>query len=751
MTLSRKVIRSLRKKLSFNLVTAVLTGITVTVLIGALTTADTLQYKTEDIFGILNVEHAQFLPVRTIDEEDLEYYQDSYDLILEPQYCEDITDGDDTVRVFASNSKINLTWIFEMASGQQPEVNASQVQDGEVYICRKYAEAHNLNSGDTMNIGSTELEIAGFALRPDYLNTLKDYTESIGDYEHFSTAIVSMNTYEDVFGEEAAPAYYSVVYNDESAINAFRADLYDAYTPLEYFNSDANSRISLVKGEVPMLRGEFSTYSMILFTLVVIIVAFMLSRIITAEGRNIGTLKALGYRKKELITHYILYALMPTASGCIIGSIGSIPFSGAFSAFFFNDLDSFPYDVSTNPLYIFLAALIPIVLNSSVTAIVTSRLLNKEAIVLMKKADTAHKINHAFNGSSLRFRTLYTMRVLLGNPVRTLVFIIGTTVACMIILLGGICQDSQKNVIDHVLPDLMGDARYETGLNSFHTGQVENGQTLIDVMFEVEGDPVAFNLVGYDEDNTLLERETLSGEETVYGEYYLTSCAANYYGIEPGDEFTFVHRITGQKTTVTIADIIYNNGLRLLITSKENAADIVGVSPDEYNNILSVVPVDVPEQDIYKIADFDTYKDSFEQMMATTKVVYAVLLIVGIIVCVLIVNLLSGMIIDENSRNISMLKVLGYRGNEIRDVILRMNHFLLPCCFLLSIPLTAYMAKILMADSVSTSGIWIDVVIKPGTLLVYFAVVLAAYLISLFLSSHKLDRVDMAQSLKQED
>ena len=751
MTLSRKVLRSLGKKLSFNIVTTVLTGITVTVLIGALTTADTLQDKTEDIFGNLNVEHAQFLPVRPIDEEDLEYYQNSYDLILEPQYCEDITDGDDTVRVFASNSKINLTWIFEMASGQQPVVNASQVQDGEVYICRKYAEAHNLNIGDTMNIGSTELEIAGFALRPDYLNTLKDYTESIGDYEHFSTAIVSMNTYEDVFGEEAAPAYYSVVYNDESAINAFRADLYDAYTPLEYFNSDANSRISLVKGEVPMLRGEFSTYSMILFTLVVIIVAFMLSRIITAEGRNIGTLKALGYSKKELITHYILYALMPTASGCIIGSIGSIPFSGAFSAFFFNDLDSFPYDVSTNPLYIFLAALIPIVLNSSVTAIVTSRLLNKEAIVLMKKADTAHKINHAFNGSSLRFRTLYTMRVLLGNPVRTLVFIIGMTVACMIILLGGICQDSQKNVIDHVLPDLMGDARYETGLNSFHTGQVENGQTLIDVMFEVEGDPVAFNLVGYDEDNTLLERETLSGEETVYGEYYLTSCAANYYGIEPGDEFTFVHRITGQKTTVTIADIIYNNGLRLLITSKENAADIVGVSPDEYNNILSVVPVDVPEQDIYKIADFDTYKDSFEQMMATTKVVYAVLLIVGIIVCVLLVNLLSGMIIDENSRNISMLKVLGYRGNEIRDVILRMNHFLLPCCFLLSIPLTAYMAKILMADSVSTSGIWIDVVIKPGTLLVYFAVVLAAYLISLFLASHKLDRVDMAQSLKQED
>ena len=112
MTLSRKVLRSLGKKLSFNIVTTVLTGITVTVLIGALTTADTLQDKTEDIFGNLNVEHAQFLPVRPIDEEDLEYYQNSYDLILEPQYCEDITEGEDTIRVFADNNKINLTWIF---------------------------------------------------------------------------------------------------------------------------------------------------------------------------------------------------------------------------------------------------------------------------------------------------------------------------------------------------------------------------------------------------------------------------------------------------------------------------------------------------------------------------------------------------------------------------------------------------------------------------------------------------------------
>ena len=43
-----------------------------------------------------------------------------------------------------------------------------------------------------------------------------------------------------------------------------------------------------------MLKEEFSSYSIVLFALVMIIVGFMLSRIMEGESVNIGTLKALG-------------------------------------------------------------------------------------------------------------------------------------------------------------------------------------------------------------------------------------------------------------------------------------------------------------------------------------------------------------------------------------------------------------------------------------------------------------------------
>ena len=69
MTLSHKVFRSLGRRISFNLVTVILTAITVTMLIGALTTADTLMYKSADIFENLKVEDAQFSPTIYIDAD----------------------------------------------------------------------------------------------------------------------------------------------------------------------------------------------------------------------------------------------------------------------------------------------------------------------------------------------------------------------------------------------------------------------------------------------------------------------------------------------------------------------------------------------------------------------------------------------------------------------------------------------------------------------------------------------------------
>ena len=80
MTLRRKAFRSVRKNLSFYLVTCFLTMVAVTMLVGALTTANTLGLNSEEIYGNLYVEDAQFVTGQKISDEDLLRYEDDFDL-----------------------------------------------------------------------------------------------------------------------------------------------------------------------------------------------------------------------------------------------------------------------------------------------------------------------------------------------------------------------------------------------------------------------------------------------------------------------------------------------------------------------------------------------------------------------------------------------------------------------------------------------------------------------------------------------
>lgn len=79
--------------------------------------------------------------------------------------------------------------------------------------------------------------------------------------------------------------------------------------------------------------------------IVVAVIAMVLRRMIKRDGKTIGTLMALGYRKGELLRHYMVYGMVPAIAGDIIGVIGSIPFAKLFCKFYFQDLEYTEYQV----------------------------------------------------------------------------------------------------------------------------------------------------------------------------------------------------------------------------------------------------------------------------------------------------------------------------------------------------------------------------------------------------------------------
>ncbi len=113
------------------------------------------------------------------------------------------------------------------------------------------------------------------------------------------------------------------------------------------------------------------------------------------------------------------------------------------------------------------------------------------------------------------------------------------------------------------------------------------------------------------------------------------------------------------------------------------------------------------------------YRRQVENLSLTAGIVLRLLKVLGMLICVMIVVMMSGMIVEESRRNISMLGVLGY--------------------------LTAYSMILAAAQS---SGMIMSLPVKAVTILSSFLFVAVAYLLAMLLSGRKLRKVDMVESLK---
>ena len=123
-------------------------------------------------------------------------------------------------------------------------------------------------------------------------------------------------------------------------------------------------------------------------------------------------------------------------------------------------------------------------------------------------------------------------------------------------------------------------------------------------------------------------------------------------------------------------------------------------------------------------------------------------IVFGSILCIISVYLTVNMLIEENMVNISMLKVLGYRKNEINHLILNTNHILLPVSFVLSIVMCIELCERLFEEFIVQMNVYIEPSVSIPSLVICFAVLTLSYTFSLLMLKRKVYRIEMVESLK---
>ena len=236
--------------------------------------------------------------------------------------------GDDgtkrTLRTYVHRTEVDLASYCE---GVEPQA------DDEVAVDRVFAKNNELAVGDTVELSGRAYTICGIMTQPDsqaLFPNNSDFTINTITYGVAEVTDAGFAALEDAGG---APTYtYSFVFNDRDLSVADRTDaeknmvkaLTDADARVDdLIDADSNQGIGYARDDVDGDSAMWTTLLDIIIVIMAFVFVVLTNATIEEESAIIGTLLASGYRKREIILHYlalpVIVGILAAGLGCALG------------------------------------------------------------------------------------------------------------------------------------------------------------------------------------------------------------------------------------------------------------------------------------------------------------------------------------------------------------------------------------------------------------------------------------------------
>lgn len=736
MKLNKRYFRSIKSNLSFYVSSTILTVMTLFLFFMMNIAGKAIWEFGDKFFATQNLEDANFTTYLPISEDEMAEYEEKYNVCLEPQYYGNIETDGVTARVFKKTSEINL---YDVTEGKDA------LADDEIIISEGYAVQNKVSIGDKITVGTQTYTITGFFQRPDYLYMLQNENDSYKNVTTFFLAYVTDEAFESLGCDNCI---YLVRYEKDNQ-SQFRKEINDKYHMRTYLSAGENMRIDMVKMQAEMFIAMSYIILIIMPLIVVVLVSIVINRKVKSEQRMIGTLTALGYKKGKLMLHYAGFAMIPGVFGGIFAALFTMIFAQPFGQVGLMDYEPMRIECHLDPVAAILGIIIPTVMYVLAAMNSVNKLLKKDTVLLLNGNSDQGKAGYRniLVKNKISFRVKYAFRSLIGNPSRTFVVFLGIFLGSYIALLGYSFLDTMENT-KQTMVDELGSFEYQYVLNELFEGNEYGGEPVI--MSTVENKSgEQFSLIGTSDTNPYLSLRDMQGEDIFLDDgYFVTNVTAMLQDVETGDKLILCNPLTLEEYEITIAGIIDNDMQNAVFTNRENAAEILGIEKDISNVIMSDVVLDIPDSKVIQTIKKTDAKEQFQNMSNQMNFMIYFLIGIGAIICVASIYVAVNMLVTENRSNISMLKVLGYKDKLINQIVLRVNHVLLPMGILVSIPLVFASTNWFMVFLAEFIGVLPKAYIAPQSFLYTTVLVCCSYFGSLFLLRRKVSKVDMVESLK---
>ncbi|OOP73335.1 ABC transporter permease [Clostridium beijerinckii] len=651
---------------------------------------------------------------------------------------------DKTLRIFSENNKVNIPAIIQ----------GKALNSGEILIDPSYGKANKLDIGDSIEINDRNFIISGFMSLPNYIYPLKSESDIMNDPSSFGVAVISK---EDFNILNKGNVSYSIRFNGDrsnidSKISEFKDYLRNENIILiSWMNTSDNPRITYFTAKLSGIDKMSSSMPIAVLLLTCILTGIVMYRMLKREAVVIGTLYALGYRKKEIMKHYLLYPIIIALVGGILGTLLGLlalrPMMNYYVSFFNIPVGSLSYDIS----YIIVSILLPIFFLVICSYFVVNKSLKNSPIQLMRGGAEKNKIGfleRKVNLERFNFNTKFKIRELLRSIPRSIFLLLGIVMSAMLLLMGF----ASKSSMDSLLKESFNEAfkyNYHYVFNSIQNGEPEKGEPFLEMPFSMKhDDKTNFTVYGVSTDSKYISFKDRSGNILEPDRIIVTRPLADKLNIAPKDTLKVINRLDSKEYSITVDSIAETFVGQYIYMPLDSLNSMIGFPSGSYIGLWSTEKIDIPENKLLTIVTVDDMKKAFDTMTKPLQAIIGSIAFISFIIGLIVIYVVTSLTIEENKDNISLLKVLGYRKKEIYSLILNSSRFIVVLGYILGVPLLLGSLTALFKSMTKEMSISFPVTLDYIYIIIGFVIIYLTFELSKLLSRKKINKISMAEALK---
>jgi putative ABC transport system permease protein len=682
-----------------------------------------------------------------LEKENVTIYENFYkeENVVRHNNIKNDEDSQSTLRFYVNREEVDKVDLME---GSLPE------DINEIAIDRMYAVNNDIKVQDTLTVGSRILKVTGLVALSDYSSLFSDNSDTMFDSLKFGVGVVSQKCF-DAYDDTHIHYVYSWLYDnkpeDDKEAKLMADDFVKTISAnailVNYIPQYINQAIHFTGDDIGSDRSMMIVLLYVLIVIMAFVFAVTTNNTIVKEANVIGTLRASGYTRGELLRHYILLPIIVTIFGALVGNIlGYTVFKDIFVATYYGSYSLPTYHTLWNADAFLLTTVVPVIIMLVINIVIIGCRLKLSPLKFLRRDLSGKQKKKAMRLPAFGFFNRFRLRIIIQNMPNYITLFIGILFANVLLLfgimLGPMLTHYQNEITDKLI------AKHQYVLKALvdvddNAAEKYCVKTLATIEGRLKSEDVL--VYGVKDNSIYADINTASLKDN---EVYITNGYADKFRIKKGDKITLKEKYDDNEYEFTVKDMYDYPSSFAIFMSDAAFKNVFDKSEDYYSGYFSDNILDINEKYVATQITLDDLTKVSRQLDRSMGETFNLVKIFAVVLFAVLMFLLTKLIVEKNTTSISMVKILGYSNREISRLYVTSTTIVVVLSVALSIGLSVVIMNYLFRVFMEEMSGWISCYYAPHIFPVMFILNITVYAVISFFMMAKIKKIPMDEALK---